>query len=231
MAKTIYFSKAVENAIVEYNETQNFVIKSKIYREQIDKPLKKLVENIINRFKFPYFKLASEDLHAEVVSFLVLNMSKYDQEKGKAFSYFSILAKNHLIMNNTDEYKELKRQRRIDVSDGEHSFDIIDENQDRHFNDDTPEFIEKMIEYWEHNLCYIFTKKQELMIADSIMTLFKRIHLIENFNKKSLYVLIREMTGLRTQYITTVINKMKKHIDHLQTSYNNTGYFNMSSTT
>ncbi len=228
MANKFYFTKVAENAIVEYNETDNQQLRSKIYRERIKKPINKLVENIINRFKFPYFQQNSENLQDEVVSFLVLNMHKYQQEKGKAFSYFSILAKHHLILNNTDAYKHRKIQKRIDVGESEASFDIIDEEQYYKINDDIPEFITMMIEYWENNLSYIFTKRQEMMIADAIITLFKRTPSIENFNKKALYLMIREMTGLRTQYITSVVNKMRQHINALQDSYNSNGYFSVN---
>ena len=34
---------------------------------------------------------------------------------------------------------------------------------------------------------------------------------IENFNKKHLYLLIREMTDCKTHYITKVVNVMKQH--------------------
>ena len=46
---------------------------------------------------------------------------------------------------------------------------------------------------------------------------------IDNFNKKALYILIREMTGSNTQHITRVINVMKKHHHQLQKSYLATG--------
>jgi len=88
-----------------------------------------------------------------------------------------------------------------------------------------PEFVKMLIEYWETNLSYIFTKRQEIQIADAIITLFKHSHTIENFNKKALYLMIREMTGLRTQYITAVVNKMREHIVELQKQYNDEGYF------
>jgi len=221
-----YFTQSTENAIVQYNEESNPILRSKIYREKIEVPLNKLVENIINRFKFPYFQETLGDLQAEVVSFLVLNMGKYEQQKGKAFSYFSILAKNHLILNNTDEYKHRKLDQRIDNTENDKIFEIIDEDQDRRANDDVPEFVKMMVIYWENNLSYIFTKRQEMMIADAIITLFKRSHSIENFNKKALYLMVREMTGLRTQYITAVVNKMREHIIILQEDYNSTGYFN-----
>ena len=225
MRQRIYFTKETENAIVELNECESQILKSKIYRERIEKPLNKLVESIINRFKFPYFSEASIDLHKDTVSFLVMQMSKYQQEKGQAFSYFSILAKNYLILGNNEHWKIKKQSQRIDTNAAEHSFDIIDELQDIRQNDEIPEFVRLMLEYWEKNLTTVFSKKQEIMIADAVITLFKRSINIENFNKKALWLMIREMTGLRTQYITSVINKMREHNDVLLEEYNAIGYF------
>lgn len=152
-------------------------------------------------------------------------MDKYIQEKGKAFAYFSILAKNYLILGNNEHYKYKKIQQRIDTTEGDHGFDIIDEEQNRRQNDDTPEYIQMMIEYWDNNLATVFTKRQEIVIADAVLNLFRRSRNVENFNKKALYLMIREMTGLRTQYITSVINKMRTHNDHLIREYNTHGFF------
>jgi len=221
----IYFSQKTENAIMLYNEETNPVKKSLIYKQSIEKPLNKLVENIINRFKFPYMQEMSISLKEDVISFLILNMDKYNSNKGKAFSYFSILAKNYLIIGNNDEYKHKKSQLIINPHDVEVGIDVIDEAQDKIINDDTPEFIKLMIRYWELNLPSIFSKRYEMMIADAIINLFKRCKNIENFNKKSLYVMIREMTGLKTQYITSVVNVMKKHNKELLRKYQKSGYF------
>ena len=59
-----------------------------------------MAENIIHTFKFYYFDVSSEDVKHEVVSFLVMNIHKFKEGKGKAFSYFSIVAKNYLILHN-----------------------------------------------------------------------------------------------------------------------------------
>jgi hypothetical protein len=67
-----------------------------------------------------------------------------------------------------------------------------------------------MLEYWDENLNRIFTKKRDIQIADSILELFRRAEHIESFNKKSLYLLVREMTGHKTHYITKVVAKMKE---------------------
>lgn len=225
--KNVYFTKETEDAIVEYNNEDDPLIKQKIYRKKIEYPINKLVENIINRFKFPYFKEATENLQSDVVSFIIMNIHKYDQEKGRAFSYFSILVKNYLILGNNENYKFKKSQQIIDPANPDHSFDLVDEDKHRKQQSDMPEFIYLLIKYWENNINRIFSKKQEIMIADAILNLFKRSGNIENFNKKALYVMIREMTGLRTQYITAVVNKMKTHNEKLMNEYYMNGYFNI----
>jgi hypothetical protein len=183
------------------------------------------VESIINRFKFPHFQDASIDLQGDTISFLVMQMHKYQQEKGRAFSYFSILTKNYLILGNNEHWKFKKISQRIDANASEYAFDVIDEAQHRKQNDDIPEFVKMMLDYWENNLTTVFVKRQEMMIADAVLTLFRRSINIENFNKKALYLMIREMTGLRTQYITAVVNKMKEHNVILMEEYNAIGYF------
>ena len=54
---------------------------------------------------------------------------------------------------------------------------------------------------------------------------------IENFNKKAIYILIREMTDVETTHITSVVNVLKKHYKKLLNKYYNNGsiLFNTSS--
>ena len=46
---------------------------------------------------------------------------------------------------------------------------------------------------------------------------------IENFNKKAIYILIRERTGLKTQNITKVINIMRRDFAKMLISYQQSG--------
>ena len=98
----VYFGTPVHNAIIEYNHSDDIKFRHKIYTEEIQRAFLKLAENIINTFKFSYFTYGFRDLQEEVVSNLVINMHKFDETKGsKAFSYFSVVAKNYLILNNS----------------------------------------------------------------------------------------------------------------------------------
>ena len=75
----------------------------------------------------------------------------------------------------------------------------------------------------EKYLTTVFKRKKDLDVANSVIELIDMRHNIENFNKKALYILIREMTGSNTQHITRVINVMKKHHWELQKNYLQSG--------
>lgn len=224
----IYFSQDTENAIILYNKTEDPDERERIYRQEIQRPFDKLAENIINTFKFPYVNSSFEDIKMQVVSFLTLNMHKFVEGKGKAFSYFSIIAKNYLILHNNNGYKNEKKSVYLSekVEDGHVAYDeLINDPSDA--NSEAGEFIGLLIKYWDANLTKIFKKKRDADIAGAIIELFRRAEGIENFNKKALYLLVREMTNHKTSYITKVVNKMKVHVAGQMIEYRDTGTISM----
>jgi hypothetical protein len=153
----------------------------------------------------------------EVVAVLIQKIHMFKEGKGKAFSYFSIVAKNYLILNNNSNYKRYKRTDLLSQmpETWNPENDFYAEQQGDEFN----EFKELMLEYWDKNLTKVFTKKRDIQIADAILELFRRSQFIENFNKKHLYLLIREMTDCKTHYITKVVNVMKEHQKRMLNDY------------
>lgn len=224
----MYFTDDTEKAIVEFNKSTDLDEREIIFRERIHPAIDKLAENIINRFKFPYIDGSFEDVKNQVVAFLVLNLHKYTENKGKAFSYFSVVAKNYLVLNNNNSYRDELRSTYIVDSSSEESF-LLDEvlttkPEIESSQRDTSDFMELLIQYWDFNLDRIFKKKRDRDIANAVVELMKRANTIENFNKKALYVLIREMTNNKTVHITKVINKMKFYVIEQMKEYRRTGY-------
>jgi hypothetical protein len=219
--RKMYFGQVTEDAIIEYNKETDPIIRNQIYNESIQAPFDKLAENIIHTFKFYYFDVPSEEVKHEVVSFLVMNMHKFQEGKGKAFSYFSIVAKNYLILHNNNNYKKMKNQDQIDVLD--YKRNVMSEVKGEQVKDYYEVFFEEMLDYWDKNLMELFKRKKDLNVADSVIYLFKHRQDIENFNKKALYILIRERTGSNTQHITRVINQMKKQYIKMQKMFQSSG--------
>jgi hypothetical protein len=224
----MYFTQITENAIVRYNKTDDAVLKNRIYNDHIAYPFDKLAENIIHTFKFYYFDVSSEDVKHEVVSFLVMNIHKFQEGKGKAFSYFSIVAKNYLILHNNKNYKKYKIHNSLDVLD--FGRNVGNEQSFRDTKEANNEFVEQMLEYWDENITNVFRRQKDILVADSVLEIFRRRESIENFNKKALYILIREMTGTKTQHITRIVNTMKKYYEELHSEYLNTGSIDTSNT-
>jgi hypothetical protein len=212
----VYFSQDTENAIVLYNNTENESEKNVIYNKHIHAAFDKLAENIIHTFKFYNFDVSHEDVKQEVISFLIEKINKYSQDKGKAFSYFSIVAKNYLIAHNNNNYY-LKQKKR----DSERN--IVNEYARAKQNEETYDFTEEFIFFLEKNIDKIFIKQKDMEIADAVKDLFKNRENIENYNKKALYILIRERTNVKTQNITAVINTIKKIYLQLYVIFNETG--------
>ena len=214
--RKVYFGQEVQNAVVEYNSSTNDNERNLIYGTRIHAAFDKLAENIINTFKFTYFDMPFEDVKQEVVAFMVMNIHKYDHTKGsKAFSYFSVVAKNYLILHNNNNYKKLKSHDGMDVLDREKNLKDMDY--------DYGSFTTEIVEYFDKNLNTIFKKDRDLKIGYAIVDLIKAREEIENFNKKALYILIREMTDVETAHITSVVNVLKKHYKKLVNKYHKNG--------
>jgi hypothetical protein len=202
-----YFTLETEQAIILYNNSTDKLYKDRIYKEKIQKSFEKLAEIVYNKWKFSYFDDQPEDVMAEVVAFMVEKMHMFREGRGKAFSYFTIVARNYLILNNNSNYKRYKDTDVI--SNMPENWDKENSWEQDNLNSEYRIFNKRMLEYWDLNIETHFSKKRDLQIADAVLELFRRVDYIENFNKKGLYLLIREMTGYPTHYITKVVNKMK----------------------
>ena len=216
--KKLYFGPEVQDAIIRYNsDPDNHSLRNQIYGKEIHPAFDKLAENIINTFKFTYFDYGFEDIKCETVAFMVMNMHKYDHTKGsKAFSYFSVVAKNYLILHNNNNYKKLKTHDGMDVLDKY-------KNMNNSKEADYITLTDEIVEYFDINLNTIFKKDRDLKIGYAIIDLMKQRDDIENFNKKAIYILIREMTNVETAHITSVVNVLKKHYKKILNLYHKQG--------
>ena len=120
------------------------------------------------------------------------------------------MIKNYLILNNNANYKKLKTHASIDNAKGVHQ---------KMVSEDTTIFIEETIDYFENKIPHIFSKHKDRVIGYAIVDLMKIRESIEDFNKKALYILLREMTNVDTAKITKVLNIMRKHMKVLHNNF------------
>ena len=160
---------------------------------------------------------------------MVMNIHKYDHTKGsKAFSYFSVVAKNYLILHNNKNYKMGKIHYQMKVLDWKRN--LTGESSSAETAEKFVLFVNELHRFWDINLVNIFRRDKDIRVADAVLHIFRIKENIENFNKKALYILIREMTGSNTQHITRIINVMKKFNKRLQFEFDKYGTVDVSHT-
>jgi hypothetical protein len=208
--KNNYFTQETEQAILEYRSSVDHGERNRIYNERIHFGFYKLVENIIHTFKFYYTEVDNiEDLKYEVVSFLLQKLDLYDQSKGKAYSYFGTIAKRYLIIYNQKNYKKLVNK--IDIPNSEDEDEnfkkavTLKEERDP----DRSEIIALLILKLEAKINSMFHKTEEVNVAYAILELLKKRENIEIFNKKAVFIYVKEMTDCQSNTITRVIKKIK----------------------
>jgi hypothetical protein len=212
---TQYFTQDTEDAIVLYNGLTDQTERDILYRTRIHYAFFKLTENIIHTFKFYYTEVDNiEDLQHEVITFLLTKLHLFNPEKGaKAYSYFGTIAKRYLINSNNKNYKKRVEKAPVSEIESNENFSYrIDEGSE---SDKLINFIDQYVEYCTDNINELFPKKIDAQIADAILELFRKRESIDIFNKKALYIYIREIIDAKTPKITKIADKLydifKKH--------------------
>ena len=220
----VYFTSDTEEAIIEYLGSDNQDFRNRVYKDRIEYAFYKLAENIIHTFKFYYTDSDTiEELKHEVVTFLLEKLHLYDQSKGKAYSYFGTIAKRYLIIYNNNNYKKL--QERADIEEIDEDKTIMYETvREAEEQSDPNTFIDQYIRYIDKHLGTLFPKNQDAKTADAIIELFRKRETLEIFNKKALYIYIREMTDTTTPQITKVTKKLDTLRTRLYNEYYQHGY-------
>jgi DNA-directed RNA polymerase specialized sigma24 family protein len=205
---TQYFTQDTEDAIVLYNSLLDQTERDILYRTRIHYAFFKLTENIIHTFKFYYTEVDNiEDLQHEVITFLLTKLHLFNPDKGaKAYSYFGTIAKRYLINSNNKNYKKRVEKAPVSEIESNENFSYrIDEGSE---SDKLIHFIDQYVEYCTENINVLFPKKTDAQIADAILELFRKRESIDVFNKKALYIYIREIIDAKTPKITKIADRL-----------------------
>ena len=236
-SKKNYFTQETEDAIVKYNNSTDPEEKSKLFQEKIHYAFYKLAENLIHTFKFYYTEVENlEDLKHEIVSMLVEEkIFKFDSSRGaKAYSYFGTIVKNWLIVYNDKNYKKKIVKTPIEDINSNESFSYSLDDQ-KYNGDKLSKFIDLYIEYCTNNIYELFPldkyttpPDENAKIADAILELFRKREYLDIFNKKALYIYIREIVDVKTPKITKIADRLNDIFKDNYVFYLDNGYINFN---
>jgi len=220
-----YFTQETEDYIVLYNNTPNPKVRSKIYEEHIHYPFFKLTQNIIHTFKFYHTEVQDlEHLQHEIITFLLSKMHLFDPSRGaKAYSYFGTIVKRWLILYNTKNYNKKINKVSVDELSKEGSSHVYSMGDDK-IKSDLDKYVDIFVAYASENIFELFPKKNDAQIADAILELFRRREDLEVFNKKALYIYIREIIDVKTPKITKIADRLYEIFKSQYVFYLENGY-------
>ena len=222
--KNYYFTEKTEEAIIDYCATEDTSIRSQLYVEHIQPAFDELVNKIVYTYKFT--SLENIEHHKDDCKiWLTTILSKFDPSKNKkAFSYFSVVTKNWFTHKAKKQTKKNKREVPYDSMIRE--VEIIDQNNkvDLEMGIEEKQFWESLlgeVNGWQK----LKLKPNEEKVLNAVITLMENIEQIEIFNKKAIYLYMREITGLNTKQIVSALNKMRERYKLFKKKWNE-GEFN-----
>tara|TARA_B100000497_G_C7696303_1_gene425636 strand:- start:3120 stop:3815 length:696 start_codon:yes stop_codon:yes gene_type:complete len=207
--KRLYFTQVHEDAIIAYNNSENSRERTLLYVKFIQPAFNEMVDKIVFTYKFTNLPNI-EDLREECKIYLTTILNKYNPDKGsKAFSYFSVITKNWFIHKVKKNNQQNKRE--VDLNeltvDNQLEFASVfmtyeeDKQKEEFWN-----LLWEEIEVWEK--MKLKTNEEKVLKAVKILLEDKdNPELI--FNKKAIYLYIREITGLNTKQVVNNLNKLR----------------------
>lgn len=205
----MYFTQVHEDAILKYAASSCRKEKTNLYVSLIQPAFSEMVDKIVFTYKFTTLPNIDE-LREECKIWLTTILGKYDvTKKSKAFSYFSVITKNWFIHKVKQRAKRAKREVDYDEAVKEQDFeDIVCYNpyDQQTENKEFWEYLELEMDGWGTN----DMNDNEKKVYEAIRMVINSVDEIEIFNKKAIYLYLREITGLNTKQIVTQLNKFRK---------------------
>lgn len=211
---SVYWGGEQERAIAEFINEKDNLKRDLIFRKQLYKPLKKLIENIIFTYKLFRVDVEIRELQEDCMSFLITKMDRYDPSKGsRAFAFFGTIAKHYLMGEKKISYKNI--QTNLSLEDQSVEFTLIEIEEDKEVEKESENVnvivFNEIVEKLEKELDNPKILSNDKKVMEAIVYIFKRHEVINIYNKNLLYHLIKERTDLQPKEITYSLTRLRDY--------------------
>ena len=227
--KRHYFTKVHEQAIIDYCRTEDMKIRNELYKVYIGPVFDEMVDKIVYTYKFTTLPNI-DSLRDDCKNWLITVLNKFDSTKGsKAFTYFSVVSKNWFIAQVKKTSKKAKKETHLDdyfIESGGGDATFLKSNQNlvayNTYVEDRTQYefflsLKTEIDKWDN----LPLRPNERKTLQAIQILFDESQNIEIFNKKAIYLYIREITGLNTKQVVNSLNKIRKRYREFKKEWDN----------
>ena len=218
-----YFNESVEEAIQLYNKAETQTERDRLFRV-IYPAIYKIAEVMYNKIKPTYMDGEMLDIMMDCTCFLSERMNKIKEGKGKAFSYFTVCARNYYIFHNMRGYTGTKKTLKLDYLN--ENWDIADDSSKRlEEMEISAKLLHAFVDYMAENKDrFVSTKKGNIVVA-AVIDFLRDIDSIEDFNRRNIMNDLTEINGYKIDrhYITKVFNRLQMHFSVFSKEWLKTG--------
>jgi hypothetical protein len=218
-----YFNESVEEAIQLYNKAETQTERDRLFRI-IYPAIYKIAEVMYNKVKPIYMDGEMLDIMMDCTSYLTERMFRIKAGKGKAFSYFTVCARNYYIFHNMHGYSDTKKTLKLDVLN--ENWDIADVDDGRvEEMEASAKLLAAFVDYMDENKeKFVHTKKGNIVVS-AVIDFLRDVDSIEDFNRRNIMNDLTEINGYKVDrhYITKVFNRLQMHFSVFSREWIKTG--------
>lgn len=184
------------------------ILREKIFKEKIEQPVKKLIENILFRYKLILPDTDVKTQQRDCITSLYLKFPNFNPWlQTKSFSYFGTITKHYFLGNKKDYAKNTKTVQGYDLfcGDGD-DLSIENPKQEEDVSNDLFNFV---TDYIEGEISKNNLSKNDQRVGNAIVQIFKSHEIIGVYSKSQIYQLIRENTMMDPKDITYSLQRFK----------------------
>jgi hypothetical protein len=169
-----------------------------------------MVDKIVYTYKFTHLPNIGV-LKEDCCTWLVTVLDSFDPARGhRAFSYFSVIIKNWFIHKTKKHSFILRREVCCENLTNNLDWQTFSEPHKYQPTREEREFWQHLNEEIWQTWAKETMKPNERAVYEAVKYLFEKSEDIEIFNRKAIYLYLREITGLNTKQIVSNLNKFRR---------------------
>lgn len=157
----------------------------------------------------------------QCVANMVEKAPQLDTKRGKAFTYFTVVARNYILSQLDKGIKYNERFKSLnEINDQGKEINLLEGcsvdawrayAEKRRINIIMDATIERLVKEVKQDMIPTLKKQSEIQITYAILQIINDIDLLSNFNKKAIMVYITEMTNRDAETINKVLKRVGKY--------------------
>lgn len=217
----MYFGQQTQDKIKQYILQSDPKIKQRIYQKDIYPAFKRIAQALVHKYKIQQRLQSSEVMQLQCITDMTQKIHDFDVQRGKAFSFFTTLARNFVLTQLDEGIRHNYKFKSIN--------EVNAQGQQINFLQDCSlltwenhqekrksvviiqNTINQLSIQLERQLIPKLKKKQQVQIVYAVIQLMKDASILRNFNKKAIMLYIRQMTDANNDTINVVLKKIAKY--------------------